>query len=79
MPPQGEAPPHVVVLGASAGGLDPLRRLVAALPADLPAALFVVVHVPATAPSALARLLDRAGPLPRTRRRGHGTRSNRGR
>ena len=62
--PQGEAPPHVVVLGASAGGLDPLRRLVAALPAGLPAALFVVVHVPATAPSALARLLDRAGPLP---------------
>ncbi len=53
-----------MVLGASAGGLDPLRRLVAALPADLPAALFVVVHVPATAPSALARLLDRAGPLP---------------
>ena len=64
MPSQGESPPHVVVLGASAGGLDPLRRLVAALPADLPAALFVVVHVPATAPSALARLLDRAGPLP---------------
>jgi two-component system chemotaxis response regulator CheB len=34
----------IIVLGASAGGIPPLEQLLQALPADLPAALFVVVH-----------------------------------
>ncbi|MGY1823392.1 chemotaxis protein CheB [Geodermatophilus sp. SYSU D00079] len=57
---------HVVVVGASAGGLTPLQELVAGLPADLPAAVLVVVHVPPTADSHLPRLLSRCGPLPAT-------------
>jgi two-component system chemotaxis response regulator CheB len=38
-------------------------RLIGNLPDGLPAALFVVVHLPQGASSALARILDRAGPL----------------
>jgi chemotaxis response regulator CheB len=34
----------VIVIGASAGGVEAVRRLLAGLPADLPAALFVVIH-----------------------------------
>ena len=54
----------IVVVAASAGGLEPLRTLLAGLPADLPAAVLVVLHVPATGGRTLPRVLDRAGPLP---------------
>src|SRR4051794_4518299 len=54
----------IVVIGASAGGIEALRALVANLPADLHAAVFVVVHMGANSPSQLAEILDRAGPLP---------------
>lgn len=53
----------IIVIGASYGGLEALSDLVPQLPADLPAALFVVQHIPSYAPSALAELLDRKGPL----------------
>ncbi len=35
----------IVVIGASRGGFQGLRALVSALPADLPAAVFVVLHI----------------------------------
>ncbi|MDJ0449174.1 chemotaxis protein CheB [Methylocystis sp. JR02] len=35
----------VIVIAASAGGLQPLRQIVAALPEACPAAIFVVVHI----------------------------------
>lgn len=54
----------IVVIGASAGGIPALTTLVAGLPADLPAALFVVVHVPNVGTSRLPELLSHAGPLP---------------
>lgn len=54
----------VVVVGASAGGVETLRTLVAALPASLPAAIFVVVHFPPGSTSVLPRILSRHGPLP---------------
>lgn len=55
---------RLVVAGASAGGLPVLELLAAGLPADLPAAVFVVIHVPERAVSYLDEILDRAGPLP---------------
>jgi two-component system chemotaxis response regulator CheB len=54
----------IVVIGASAGGVEALMRVVAGLPADYSGAVFVVLHLPPEAPSALAHILDRAGPLP---------------
>jgi two-component system chemotaxis response regulator CheB len=54
----------IVVVAASAGGLEPLRTLLAALPADLPAAVLVVLHIPATGGRILPRILDRSGVLP---------------
>ena len=49
----------VIGVGASAGGVDALIRIVRTLPAELPAALCVVLHVPATGRSLLAPILDR--------------------
>lgn len=62
--PIPEALRDLVVIGASAGGVETLRRVVADLPADLPAAVCVVVHIAPASPSALAHILSRAGPLP---------------
>jgi two-component system chemotaxis response regulator CheB len=54
----------VVVVGASAGGMDALTRLVAQLPADLPAAVFVVNHMAAdSSGSALRKAMNEAGRL----------------
>lgn len=57
---------NVVVIAASAGGIEVLRELLSQLPGDLPAALLVVLHIPATSGGALANILDRSGPLPAT-------------
>ena len=56
----------IVTLGASAGGIEALTTLVSKLPSDLPAALFVVLHIPPETPSLLADILNRAGALPAT-------------
>lgn len=53
----------IIVLGASTGGVEALANIVAALPGDLPAAVFVVLHLPSTSTSHLPRILSRSGPL----------------
>ena len=51
----------IVVIGASAGGVRALRNLAAALPAEFPAAVLIVLHVGASK-SILPELLASAGP-----------------
>ncbi len=51
-------------MGASAGGVEALTQLVAGLPADLPYAVLVVLHMPPQAPSVLAKIIDRHSSLP---------------
>ncbi len=53
----------IVVIGASAGGVEAVRTIVADLPRDLRAAVLVVVHV-AKVRSMLPEILTRAGRLP---------------
>jgi two-component system chemotaxis response regulator CheB len=52
----------IIVVGASGGGFEALRTLVRNLEPDLPASVFVVLHVGAT--SLLAHILAQNGPLP---------------
>lgn len=54
----------IIVLGASAGGVEALSKLASGLPADLPAAVFAVLHIAPHAGSVLPTILNRAGPLP---------------
>jgi two-component system chemotaxis response regulator CheB len=60
----------LVVVGASAGGVQALTTLSAGLPGDLDAAVCVVLHLPAGAESRLAEIISRAGPLPAIQVRG---------
>jgi two-component system chemotaxis response regulator CheB len=53
-----------VVVGASAGGVAALTRLAADLPADLDAAVVVVLHIPARSTSVLHAIIGRATELP---------------
>jgi two-component system chemotaxis response regulator CheB len=54
----------IIVIGASAGGVYALKDLVAALPYDFQASLFIVQHVSPHSPSYLPDILTTAGQLP---------------
>lgn len=53
----------IIVIGASAGGVDALKTLFSTLPQNLSAAIFVVIHRPPRAPSLLAEILQRRASL----------------
>ena len=54
----------VVVIGASAGGIEALRRIIPTLKPDFPAAVFIVQHLDPKFPSMLNDLLAKESSLP---------------
>jgi two-component system chemotaxis response regulator CheB len=70
---------EIIVIGASAGGVEALMKLVRGLPKDLPAAIFIVMHLSPHKPSRLPDILERTtnlqvsntlGPTPRPFKKG---------
>lgn len=53
-----EAPYQAIVLGASAGGMALVNRLVSALPADFSMPMLIVQHIPDSSDGAWAQLLN---------------------
>ncbi len=53
---------HIIAIGTSSGGVDALRKVVGDLPPDLPASVFVVLHIGEN--SQLPQILESVGPLP---------------
>jgi two-component system, chemotaxis family, protein-glutamate methylesterase/glutaminase len=54
----------ILVIGASAGGVQALTLVVEELPIDLKAAVFIVTHIAPHGASAMPAILSRAGSLP---------------
>jgi two-component system chemotaxis response regulator CheB len=54
----------IIVIGASAGGVEALKTVVSGLPADLAAAVLVILHVPTDGRSELPAILARTSRLP---------------
>jgi two-component system chemotaxis response regulator CheB len=63
VPPLVEVPGWAVVVGASTGGPQALARLLARIPAGLPAGCLVVQHMPAGFTRSLAKRLDEQSAL----------------
>jgi two-component system CheB/CheR fusion protein len=61
---EGQAPRFLVVIGASAGGIDALSVLVAGLPSEFAAPIVVAQHLDPSRPSHLQQILARRTPLP---------------
>jgi two-component system chemotaxis response regulator CheB len=55
---------HLVVIGASAGGLDAVSNVVRSLPSNLPATVLIVIHTSPEGPALLPDILGRLGTLP---------------
>ena len=53
----------IVVIGASAGGIEVVKAVLAGLPAGFPAAVFVVIHTSPESPGVLPAIFGGAGPL----------------
>lgn len=54
---------RTIAIGGSAGSVSALKKIMAQLPATLPAPVFIVVHVGARGNNLLSRILDACGPL----------------
>ena len=53
----------IIVVGASAGGVNALNDFLGSLSKDFQGSIFVVVHIPGDSPSSLPTILSRAGVL----------------
>lgn len=64
--PHGHPKPHVdvVVVAASAGGVEAVRQVLASLPEDFPAAVLVVIHRTTKQPNLMAEVLAQVSRLP---------------
>src|SRR3954451_2580210 len=60
---------QIVVIGASAGGLEAIRTLARDLPIDFPTPICVVIHSAPHSPGLIGEILDRVGPLRATNAR----------
>ena len=54
----------IIAVGASAGGIDAIQRLMKELPEDIEAAICVVLHIPASSRSLLPQVIARQTRLP---------------
>lgn len=54
----------IIVIGGSSGATAPLKDILGRLPRDLPAAIFVVLHIPARGIGILRTVVAAAGKLP---------------
>lgn len=54
----------IIAVGGSAGSIEVIRDICRTLPSNLPASVFIAVHVGAGNRDLLAGILDNGGPLP---------------
>ncbi|WP_284260057.1 chemotaxis protein CheB [Bradyrhizobium iriomotense] len=54
----------IIVIGGSAGATAPLKQILGRLPAGLPAAIFIVLHIPAQGIGILSQVASSASKLP---------------
>lgn len=54
----------IVVMGASAGGIPPIERVLSALPNDFPASVLIAIHTAAEGPRLLSEVISRMSSLP---------------
>lgn len=52
---------NIIVIGASAGGFEALKKLVGGLPKDFDASIFIVRHMSPDVRGVLPQVLNRAG------------------
>ena len=53
----------IIVIGGSAGSIEPIRSMLRNLPADFPGSLFIVIHSSPSSPGVLNTIFNAAGPL----------------
>jgi chemotaxis response regulator CheB len=54
----------LIVIGGSAGAIEPLKEMVSRLPSDFALPILITIHVPADFPSVLPQILSFNGSLP---------------
>src|SRR5579875_509224 len=55
--------PPIIVIGASAGGVEAIGEIAAQIPRDFDGSIFVVIHIAPTARSVLPAIISRRGHL----------------